>query len=78
MKFQRYGTVLDAHTVHNDNARGGIADEREERMTDHESDEVQEAIEPEIDDLELSKEEEEEIKGGGFRMGRPEGPQPHL
>lgn len=49
-------------------------------MTEHQSDETSEpAADSDIEDLELSEEEAEEVKGGGFRMGRPEeGPQPHL
>ena len=49
-------------------------------MSEHESHDAEEQTEPKVDDLEVSDEESEEVKGGGHRGpgGRPEGAEPHL
>jgi hypothetical protein len=47
-------------------------------MSEHESKETEEQPEPTIEDLEVSDDESEEVKGGLGKWGEPEGPAPHL
>ena len=41
-------------------------------MSEQEPRETEEQSEPKVDDLEVSEEQSEDVKGGGIRHGRPE------